>query len=162
MKEAEEVQVPVNFITDEEFEAKDWPEYGVTVSEEFPEEDFQRDFCRIVESLENALVLEGWKRGLIRPHDDYEIFVEGYRPHRSLDFGIISDRMLCPILIPVLVAFLRLQSERWMIHISDERWTPETGYNIGFKMVVEPDAVWFVTHNEDTLMRLGIGTPEVE
>lgn len=157
MNEAEEVQVPVQFIMDDEFEAKDWPEYEAPITSEYSEEDFQKEFCDIIEKLENALLLAGWKRGLLRPHDDYDISMESWRPHRSLDMGILSDRILCPNFIPVLVVFLRQQRNRWMVSISDERWTPETGCVVDFKIVVEPDMVWTTFENDDILRMLGIG-----
>lgn len=156
MTEPEDIQVPVQFIMDDEFEAKDWPEYGVPITPEFSEEDHQREFCKIIEDLEGVLLLEGWKRGLLKPHDDYDIAVDSWRPHRSLDMSIQSDRILSPVFIPTLVGFLRQHKYRWMVHIADERWTPETGYNIDFKMVVEPDMVWVVSHSEDVLRKLGI------
>ncbi|MEI6970442.1 MAG: hypothetical protein WCL44_02910 [bacterium] len=156
MSEPEEIQVPVQFIRDDEFEAKDWPEYDVPISPECSEEDFQKEFCDVINELENVLLIEGWKRGLMRPHDDYEIAMESWRPHRSLDFSIISDRILTPHFLPLLAGFLRTLHNRWMLHISDERWTPESGCAIDFKIVVEPDMIWVTCENPDILPKLGI------
>lgn len=156
MSEPEEIQVPVQFITDYEFEAKDWPEYTVEITPECSEEDFQREFCAVIEELENGLLLEGWKRGLLKPHDDYDIAVDAWRPHRSLDMSIQSNRILTPQILPMLAAFLRQLKNRWMIHISDERWTPETGCNIDFKIVVEPDMIWMAVENNDILPMLSL------
>ena len=60
VSEPEEIQVPVQFIRDDEFEAKDWPEYDVPISPECSEEDFQKEFCDVINELENVLLIEGW------------------------------------------------------------------------------------------------------
>lgn len=156
INEPAEGEVGITFLSDDEFEAKDWPEYGAVITPEFTEEEFQQEFCDIIKDLENALLLEGWKRGLLKPHDDYDISMDCSRIHRSLDIGIISDRVLCPTFLPILAGFLRRQRNRWMLHISDERWSPDTGYCIDFKLVVEPDMIWIVQNGEDILGKLGL------
>jgi hypothetical protein len=156
MNEPEEVEVDVQFISDDDFEAKDWPEYGAPITPEYSEEDFQKEFSGIVENLEKALLAEGWKRGPLKPHDDYDVSMDCSHVHRSLDIGILSDRMVCPLLFPALLEFLHRQRERWMFAISDERWSPDTGCNIYFKIVVEPDMIWVVVHDDDIPRKLGI------
>lgn len=151
-----EEQVDVCILSDDEFEAKDWPEYGVQITPEYTEPEFQRDYIAANESLETILTEEGWKRGIKKPDDDFDLAVDPTLPHRSLSVSIWTDNILCPRLLSVLLEFLRLQKDRWMITVADERSTPETGFYVDFKMVVERDTISVVINDEDILDKLGI------
>jgi len=151
-----EEEVDVCILSDDEFEAKDWPEYGVQITPEYTEAEFQRDYIAANESLVTALTQESWKRGIRKPHDDFDLTLDPTLPHRSLSLSMWTDKMLCPQLLSVLLEFLRLQKDRWMITVADERWTPETGFYIDFKMVVERDTISVVIYSEDILDKLGI------